>query len=234
MGQIYLIRHGQASFGAANYDQLSPLGMQQARRLGEWFARCEVAFQHVVTGDMERHRQTARNCLSALPESLPETIWQTDAGFNEYNHQEVLARHQPDFVDPLAVAQFLKTTDNAKRVFQQMFEDAMTRWMNGRHDDEYSEPWPAFRARCVAALERLLDAAGPSRNIVVFTSGGTIATLCQHLLGLDNARMAQLNWSLVNCAVTKLLYQPGRVTLSYLNNYAHFEHASDRKVVTYR
>ena len=34
MGTLYLVRHGQASFGADDYDQLSPLGHQQALRLG--------------------------------------------------------------------------------------------------------------------------------------------------------------------------------------------------------
>jgi broad specificity phosphatase PhoE len=234
MGQIYLVRHGQASFGAANYDQLSELGAHQAQRLGEWFSRNEIGFQRVVTGDMERHRQTARGCMGALASGPPEAAWQTDAGFNEYNHEEVLVRHRPDFVDPLAIAQFLKSSDDAKRDFQQMFKDSMARWMSGAHDGDYTETWSAFRLRCIAAFQRLLDSAGASQNIIVFTSGGTIATLCQHLLGLQDAQMADLNWSLVNCAVTKLFYQPGRVSLSYLNNYAHFEHASDRKVVTYR
>ncbi|HJV74342.1 MAG TPA: phosphoglycerate mutase family protein, partial [Noviherbaspirillum sp.] len=58
MGQIYLVRHGQASFGSANYDQLSELGLEQARLLGEWFANSRQQFHRVVTGDMRRHRQT--------------------------------------------------------------------------------------------------------------------------------------------------------------------------------
>jgi broad specificity phosphatase PhoE len=39
MGTLYLVRHGQASFGADDYDQLSPLGQQQTVRLGEYFIR---------------------------------------------------------------------------------------------------------------------------------------------------------------------------------------------------
>jgi len=170
-----------------------------------------------------------------LPTSLLiETEWQADAGFNEYDHDEVLVRHRPAFVDPVAVKDFLAQTDNAKRAFQQIFQDAMTRWMSGDHDADYNEPWPVFRNRCVTALERLLESAGQSQNIIVFTSGGTIATLCQHLLGLPDRQMAELNWSLVNSAVTKLFYQPGKVTLSYLNNYAHLEWLGEKNAVTYR
>src|SRR6476660_3762059 len=78
MGQIYLVRHGQASFGKANYDQLSELGIEQARLLGQWFASCGVHIDKVVTGDMQRHRQTAEACMAMLPpEALPDAEWQT-------------------------------------------------------------------------------------------------------------------------------------------------------------
>ncbi|EPM78754.1 hypothetical protein A249_34210, partial [Pseudomonas syringae pv. actinidiae ICMP 18804] len=38
MGSIYLIRHGQASFGADDYDVLSPVGIRQSRVLGAHLA----------------------------------------------------------------------------------------------------------------------------------------------------------------------------------------------------
>ena len=235
MGQIYLVRHGQASFGTANYDQLSELGVEQAQLLGNWFADCGLRFDRVVTGGMIRHRQTADACMAALPEALrPQTDWLSDVGFNEYDHHEVLLRHRPDFVDPIAVKDFLARSENPKQVFQKIFELAMMRWMGGEHDADYGEPWPVFRARCIAALQRLLESAGASQKIVVFTSGGTIATLCQHLLELPDSQTAELNWSLVNSSMTKLLYQPGKVTLSYLNNYAHLELLGEKQSVTYR
>lgn len=235
MGQIYLVRHGQASFGTANYDQLSELGIEQARQLGAWFGNCGQGFHRVVTGGMTRHRQTADACMAVLPVALrTEADWESDVGFNEYDHHEVLLRHRPDFVDPIAVKDFLAQSDDPKRVFQKIFQLAMARWMGGQHDDEYGEPWPVFRARCIAALQRLLDSAGASQNIIVFSSGGTIATLCQHLLELPDRQTAELNWSLVNSAVTKLLYQPGKVTLSYLNNYSHLELLGQKHSVTYR
>lgn len=235
MGQIYLVRHGQASFGSADYDQLSPLGQEQGRLLGEWFAHCNQSFHRVVTGGMKRHRQTADACIGALPKAWRvETEWQTDPGFNEYDHDEVVVRLRPDFAEPGAIKRFLAETENGKRAFQLIFQEGMARWMSGQYDAEYSEPWPVFRARCIAALDRLIESAAPSQNIIVFTSGGTISTLCQHLLGLENKQMAELNWSLINGAVTKLLYQGDRLTLSYLNNFAHLEWLGEANAVTYR
>jgi broad specificity phosphatase PhoE len=235
MGQIYLVRHGQASFGSANYDQLSELGHEQARLLGEWFASTHQSFDRVVTGGMKRHRQTADACLAALPKSQRiNTEWLTDPDFNEYDHHEVLVRHRPAFDDPEEVKRFLASSPKAKYAFQDIFQASMSRWMSGEYDREYREPWPAFKQRCVGALRRVMDSAEKSQSIIVFTSGGTISTICQHVLGLQDKQVAELNWTLVNCAVTKLLFQPGRVTLSTLNNYAHLEWLGKPHTITYR
>jgi broad specificity phosphatase PhoE len=50
MGHLYLVRHGQASLGAADYDQLSPLGQQQSLRLGEHWQAQGLRFDAVITG----------------------------------------------------------------------------------------------------------------------------------------------------------------------------------------
>ncbi|HXA48608.1 MAG TPA: histidine phosphatase family protein [Burkholderiaceae bacterium] len=245
MGQIFLVRHGQASFGSADYDQLSPLGVEQARVLGEWFGQCGQRFDRVITGDLKRHKQTAESCMQALGAFTDQQIErQIDAGFNEYDHEEIMLRHRPEFADPEATKRFLATQENPKRAFQHEFEQAMARWMSGKHDADYRETWHAFRSRCTAALARLVDGADASQKIAVFTSGGTISTLCQHVMELSDYSVYQLNWSLVNSAVTKLLFQSGqiasgqaaasRISLSYLNNYAHLERLGKNEAITYR
>lgn len=234
MGNIYLVRHGQASFGSADYDRLSTLGVEQARLLGQWFANCRQGFDRVVTGGMKRHRQTADACLAELPKSaLLETEWQTDAGFAEYDHHQVLVRQRPDFDDPAVIRAFFMSPDQGPRAFQLIFQDAMARWMSGVHDADYDESWPQFRQRCVAALERVAASAGAGQSTIVFTSGGTISTLCQHVLGLPDRQTAELNFSMVNGAVTKLVYAPGKFGLSYLNNFAHLEWLGEANAITY-
>ena len=262
MGQIFLVRHGQASFGSSNYDQLSAHGQAQAGLLGQWFAQRGQRLDRVVTGTMVRHRQSAAACLAQLAGAPHEDAWHADGGFNEYDHDEILHRHRPEFAEPGEVRRFLAATDNGNRAFQQIFQDAMGRWMGGAHDDEYREAWPVFRQRCVAALHRVVSAAGTSQTAVVFTSGGTIATLCQHVLRLPDAQVFELNWTLVNSGVTKLYHRAAPVlsdgtagagapeaprpqsaptqpdasllTLGYLNNYAHLEALGGAGSVTYR
>ena len=236
MGQIFLVRHGQASFGAADYDQLSAHGVEQSRLLGQWFAACKVGIGQVVTGSLKRHRQTAEACLGAVPGAPAAAAWRTEPGFDEYDHVEVLRLHAPQMNDPIAAKDALDREPDAKKAFQRIFAQAMERWMGGRHDADYRESWPAFRARCVAALQRAVAAAGASQSIIVFTSGGAIAAICQELLGFPDQRAADVNFSLANCSVTKLLYsgRDGRIGLQYLNNFAHLEQAGEAQHVTYR
>lgn len=234
MGQIYLVRHGQASFGSDDYDQLSELGLEQARLLGEWLANSPRRFHRIVTGGMRRHRQTADACIARLPKAhLTETDWHTDPGFNEYDHHEVLVRYRPEFADMQELGRFLASNAEPKRAFQKIFGEAVRRWMGGQAND-YTESWPAFQARCVGALQRLIDTGDKSQSIIVFTSGGTIAAICQHVLGLADRQAAELSWSLVNCSVTKLLYNREGIGLGYLNNYAHLEWLGQPHTITYR
>ena len=58
MGTLYLVRHGQASFGADDYDVLSPLGQRQSARLGEYFNSKGVRFDAALTGTLNRQVQT--------------------------------------------------------------------------------------------------------------------------------------------------------------------------------
>ena len=59
MGKILLVRHGQASLLSADYDQLSPLGAEQARLLGRWWAARGDAVHQVWSGSLKRQRDTA-------------------------------------------------------------------------------------------------------------------------------------------------------------------------------
>ena len=56
MGVVLLVRHGQASFGAADYDNLSPTGHEQSRVLGAALAARGISADVVVAGEMKRYR----------------------------------------------------------------------------------------------------------------------------------------------------------------------------------
>jgi len=234
MGEIYLVRHGQASFGAADYDQLSPLGEEQSRILGRWHASQGLPIDGVALGGLKRHRQTAEAWAAQMPDAPDPSLWTIDPGFDEYDHREMLMRAHPEARDEAGLKRWLAESAPSRGAFQEIFAAAMARWMSGLHDGDYRESWPRFHGRCIGALEALVAHAGSSKRLMVFTSGGTISAIVQSLLDLPPARVAELNWSLVNAGVTKLFYQGRRLSLSSLNNYSHFEQAGDAGLITYR
>lgn len=226
MSAIYLLRHGQASFGASNYDQLSALGFEQASALGAALRTRLPAPDVVVCGSMQRHRQTAETCLAEM--SLPAS-WTEDAGFNEYDHRQIVDR----YMDLKAFGAALKAAPDRAQAFEAMFQQGMQRWQNGAHDPDYDESWPAFRARCLDALERLAARLESGQNALVFTSGGTITVLVQHLLEFPLSRFAAVNWRIANASVSKIVCTGGTHFLSTFNEHAHFEH-SQRHLLSYR
>ena len=96
MSTIHIIRHGQASFGAQDYDQLSPVGYEQAAFLGDHINQLNLDIQDVVIGEMKRHAQTAESSLQKISFANPPII---DGRWNEYNHVEILSRYRPEYAD---------------------------------------------------------------------------------------------------------------------------------------
>lgn len=236
MRHIYLIRHGQASFDADDYDQLSPLGEEQARLLGDWLTRCGQRPDQIVLGRNRRHLQTAQQCLQQCrktADEFPENDWLIDPGFDEFNHEEVLLRNHPEFSDFSALKRSLNSHPHPRRAFQHMFTAAINRWISGEYDD-YQESWGQFQQRCRQALQRLVDANDDRENYWIFTSGGTISALLQELLGISDHRLFDLNASLLNSGVSKLQIGTQRLGLGYLNSTAHLEIHQRPELISFR
>ena len=63
MSTLVLMRHGQASFGAARYDALSELGQAQARATGLWMRNQGIHPNAVLHGPRQRQADTANLLL---------------------------------------------------------------------------------------------------------------------------------------------------------------------------
>lgn len=245
MGAIHLIRHGQASFGKANYDQLSELGKRQAEQAGKHFAGAGITFHRLASGKMVRHQETLAHCLLGMQQithhpqgnndatvSFPEPLI-SDA-FNEFDHEEIVARFRPEFEDKAALASYLAAQAKPAAAFQIIFDQSMRRWLSGLYDSEYNESWAAFCDRCVTGFNALLQRGNSSENIAIFTSGGPISVITQHLLGVPNEHVLKLSYAIINASITKVLYNGDSVSLSSFNSYSHLENASTPSLVTYR
>ncbi|WP_151083985.1 histidine phosphatase family protein [Nocardioides cynanchi] len=224
MGLVLLVRHGQASFGADDYDVLSEPGFEQSRVLGRWLAAAGIEPVAVLHGAMRRQRDTATAMVEGAAWALETGL---DVGWNEFDHLGVVARGLESLDDAGRAAL------DDRRGFQRAFEDATARWAGGEHDAEYDESWPEFVARVSAALERACARDGTT---VVVSSGGPIAVACAALV--DPAATAaelprlwrRFNTVIVNSAVSRVLVgSTGRRLLTF-NEHSHLA----RDLVTYR
>lgn len=233
MAVVYLIRHGQASFGQDNYDQLSELGQQQATHLGEVLSRRLPRFDAVALGSMKRHRQTATNCLAAFGLNYEDAQPQVNSAWNEYDHQEILRVYRPEFASAAQMTEFIRQQNNPKAFFEAEFNAAIDRWIAGENDADYSESWQDFQRRVHAALDTLLADNAAAKNIAVFTSGGPISLTAQALLGVSAEQIMRMNWTLMNCGVSKIVTTGSRRFVASLNEHTHFEGVQYKHLITY-
>ena len=221
MSQLLLVRHGQASWGSADYDVLSPLGERQSQVLGEALAARGVAPTVLVRGAMRRHHQTAEHAVAAAGWTDELTV---DEGWNEFDHMQMLSMHPSAYGEG---------EEMSRAQFQQWFEEATLRWTGGRHDEDYDESFGAFCARVDAALRRTVERLDANQTAVVFTSGGPVSWVVASLLGAGAEVWTQLNPVTVNSSVTKVVVGRRGSTLVSFNDHAHLETAGDGHI-TYR
>jgi broad specificity phosphatase PhoE len=210
MGQILLVRHGQASWGADDYDVLSPLGEEQAAVVGT--ALHALAPDVVVHGAMKRQRRTAEIATEAAGW---QTVTSADSDWDEMDHLAILAA---------APREFEGAPDRAQ--FQTWFEAATDRWTSGGSDAEYAEPYPQFQDRVLAALDRLAGAG----TAVVFTSGGPVSVATAALLDAGRHTYRRLAPVVVNTSITRIVSGRRGLTLLSFNEHSHL---SD-ELLTYR
>ncbi|WP_183093113.1 histidine phosphatase family protein [Nocardioides stalactiti] len=234
MKVIYLVRHGQASFGKKDYDALSDLGHEQSRLLGRALAGREVVPDVVVRGELRRHRETAEGILTGLADvgvdrRVPVEV---DAGWDEFDFEHVVQVHKPMYRSRTIMLADLARSRAPREKFQGIFEDATARWTGGESDDDYHESFPAFTGRVMAALLAAASMTPDRGTVVVVTSGGPIGLATSHLLAGDASLWATLNKVAVNTAVTKVVNGRSGLTLASYNDHSHVEH--DRHFLTYR
>ncbi|MCZ4498400.1 MAG: Phosphoglycerate mutase [Marmoricola sp.] len=210
MGQILLVRHGQASFGAEDYDALSPLGFEQARLLGVALAARGIEAGTVVGGQMRRHRETALTCAEAAGWSAGELV--VDDGWDEFDFLAVLAAYPHEY-----------GPEPTKAQFQKIFEEATAGWIAG-DDRPFEETFVAFTERVTAALERTVALASHG-TVAVFTSGGPVAWAVAAVLadGGSADLWTRLNRMSVNSGLTRLVAGSRGVNLLSYNEQSHLD-----------
>lgn len=232
MGNLYLIRHGQASFGAADYDVLSTVGQRQAELLGDFLAKAGIQLHRCVSGSLKRQQDTARHALARLPQ--PPRL-ETHHGFDEFDAQGLIRALLPGLLtnEPEA-ARVMRNASEHPVEFQRLFERLVAQWLEGNAECASSESWAAFVSRTGDALTSLLRGAAPGENIAVFTSGGVITALLHRYTGLAPSEAFRLNWQIYNSSLSHLRFRGCDVTLVSFNGHAHLQLAQAPDLITWR
>jgi len=222
---VLLVRHGQASFGAEDYDVLSPTGVRQSEVLAEAFRRRGIEPSRLVSGTMRRQTETAAAFTELGSPSLDER-------WNEYDANEILTHYAQTALrldGPPAGEQEGLTSKG----FQAILEPALGAWIAADGASPSALSWADFAAGANGVLAELGASLGRGETGVAFTSGGIVAAICATLLGAPEAAFVALNRTLVNSGVTKVVVGASGASLVSVNDHSHLEEV-DRALITYR
>ena len=211
MGTLYLVRHGQASFGADNYDLLSSVGHRQSVRLGEYFAHKGVAFEAAISGTLLRHSQTHAGICKGAGIQLEALSW---PGLNEYDSAAVIAAIHPEKLPR-------PDTPERYRHHFRLLRKGLTQWMNGAVSPAGMPHYTDFVGGVRAALDHVRTTF--SGNVLLVSSGGPIATAVGHILGAPAEATIELNMRIRNSALTEFVFNPKRYSLLSFNHLPHLD-----------
>lgn len=254
MTTILLARHGQASFGQENYDQLSDLGGIQAKMLGQHYANTQRRIDAIFTGNLVRQQDSARHFWegyqplvhanqgdgtptgSAIDFDEPDSYILPQ--FDEFNHKDVFVKSAGNFGNRADISAEITKAQSPSTRLAELFDQAMQRWHAGDNDQDYIESWPQFNDRAQQALEQVRTkianmSLDQDSTVLVFTSGGVIAAITAQLLKQGSQTAYQLNKSLVNTGVTSITLKNQSTRLLSLNEYSHL-FSEGKRFVTWR
>lgn len=218
MAELVLVRHGQASFGADDYDRLSELGWQQSRWLGEHFRERGVRFDRVLRGTLRRHDETLRGMLEALGASAQIV---QDPGLNEYDSHALLA-----------AGGRVPAQGEDRRAHFRLLRETLYAWVDGTLAGEAHEKFASFRTRVLGAIEALQRDSGAERVLVV-TSGGPIATFLSALTGMPPRMMVDLNLQTRNAGFSEFRFNERAFHFVSFNNVPHLDRPDRADALTY-
>jgi broad specificity phosphatase PhoE len=222
MGTLYLVRHGQASFGADDYDRLSELGHRQSLRLGEHFVAQGLHFDAVICGTLRRHSETLQGIAQGMGLKTQALTWQ---GLNEYDSVALIEAIHP---------QPLERPDSPERVRHhfRLLRQGLLGWMAGTIAPRGMSSYADFVAGVESALDQV-RACHQGQRVLIVSSGGPISTAVGQVLGTGHAATIELNLRLRNSSVTQFTFNPKRHALLSFNTLAHLDAAAYRNWVSY-
>ena len=239
MSVLTLVRHGQASYMAEDYDQLSPLGEEQARKLGEFWVQHQIGFDLCYHGPAKRHRRTAEIAAECVVAGgLPWPEMRAVPELDEFDAFRVMQFMVPRLIESNPAIREMnedfrqnQQSPEAGRKLQKLFEAVSRHWCSGEFDMPEVESWTQFRARVQSGLAHIRKGAGAGKNIVAITSGGPICATVADVMNLAPLIAIELLWLSRNCSFSEFLFSADRYSMHSFNSIPHLD---ERRLLTYR
>ncbi|MDG0980508.1 MAG: phosphoglycerate mutase family protein [Halieaceae bacterium] len=235
MATIMMVRHGQASFGTDNYDQLSTLGQRQADLMGEYFRDTGVVFDAAYSGQLSRQRETCQRVLASQPSAVENHI---DPRFDEVRNDEqvnilfpLLAQAEP------RLAKLMESAMQDSKHYQKIIEAVFTDWVTREEPHPDIQSWQEYSGGVMSGLSDVMRNEGAGKTVGIFTSGGTVATATALVLGVGADLVYRFYEPVINCSVTQFFYSGDKISLSHFNDHSILHKLSatlGERLVTYR
>lgn len=227
---IFLIRHGQAGT-RDDYDRLSPLGEEQARRLARHFLREGIEFDRWIAGGLRRQQQTAaivREVFAEAGRQVPEL--EIDPRWSEFDLDQVYAGIAPqiaarDEAFRRHYEEMLERIRSGDGAIHRRWTEADTQVVRAWITQEYpfeGESWDAFLGRVQEAFR---DAArGAAGRTAVFTSATPVAISVASAFGSRSPQqIMRLAGAALNTNFTILDVRDGTPGLVCFNATPHLD-----------
>lgn len=225
MAELYLVRHGQASFGEGEYDVLSDLGAQQSRWLGEYFTERYIGFDRVFTGSLRRQRETAHAIARGMG---AEFDLEEHPGLNEYDFgallEALLAGTDSNEPDPLLSDQ---------KTFYRTLKKALNAWLDGDLQGPLPETWAQYSARVSDALRAIQATATKNAKVLVVSSGGPISYMVAKITQAPERQAIEFNLQLYNTGISKFFFTTERMMMSGFNAIPHLDAPGRLQAISY-
>ena len=214
MGELLVIRHGQASFGADNYDKLSDLGHRQSAAVGQALRDMGWVPDRQITGTLIRQKETLA--------SMGFEAGETHEGFNEYDFQDLLHARYKGEVPHLVNAD--------RKTHFRTLRETVFQWQADEIDG-VAETWEHFTSRVETA--RAVACAPGAERVLAVSSGGVIGQLTAASLSAPDKMMMTLNLQIKNTSITKFVFTPKAFFLHEFNATPHMMTGDAAGLLTY-
>jgi broad specificity phosphatase PhoE len=221
MAILYLVRHGQASFGADNYDVLSELGRRQAQRLGQYLRERGVEFEASITGTLQRQQQTHTGICEGLGQPMqPLTL----PALNEYDSHALI-----EAIHPQALPR--PDTPELYRQHFRLLRQALRAWIAGQVEPRGMPSFKQWSEGIRAALDHVRERH--RGHVLLVSSGGPIATAVGQVIEAAPDSWIELNLRIRNASITQFEFNPKRHSLLTYNTLPHLDGPDYADWVTY-